>query len=63
MMQPAATRPMRHWAQINEFSFIAGMRLLFWLGRVFGRWPFRTGFISGLAVVLDHQTLGSCGIA
>lgn len=42
MMQPAATRPMRHWAQINEFSFIAGMRLLFWLGRVFGRWPFRT---------------------
>lgn len=31
----------RHWARINEFSFIAGMRLLFWLCRVFGRWPFR----------------------
>jgi predicted LPLAT superfamily acyltransferase len=31
----------RHWAHINEFSFIAGMRLLFWLCRVFGRWPFR----------------------
>ncbi len=31
----------RHWAHINEFSFIAGMRLLFWLYRVFGRWPFR----------------------
>ena len=31
----------RHWAQISEFSFIAGMRLLFWLCRVFGRWPFR----------------------
>lgn len=41
MMQPAATRPVRHWAQINEFSFIAGIHLLFWLGRVFGRWPFR----------------------
>ena len=31
----------RHWAYINEFTFIAGMRLLFWLCRVFGRWPFR----------------------
>ena len=31
----------RHWADINEFSFIAGMRVLFWLCRVFGRWPFR----------------------
>jgi predicted LPLAT superfamily acyltransferase len=41
MMQPTATRPARHWAQLNEFSFIAGIRLLFWLGRVFGRWPFR----------------------
>ena len=33
--------PNRHWAQIDEVGFIAGMRLLFWLGRVFGRWPFR----------------------
>lgn len=31
-----------HWAHMNEFSFVAGMRLLFWLGRVCGRWPFRT---------------------
>jgi len=31
----------RHWAQINEFSFVAGMRLLFWICRHFGRWPFR----------------------
>lgn len=31
----------QHWAQINEVSFIAGMRLLLWLARVFGRWPFR----------------------
>jgi predicted LPLAT superfamily acyltransferase len=31
----------RHWASINEFSFVAGMRLLFWICRVFGRWPFR----------------------
>lgn len=31
----------RHWAQIDEVSFVAGMRLLFWLGRVLGRWPFR----------------------
>jgi predicted LPLAT superfamily acyltransferase len=31
----------RHWAAINEVSFVAGMRLLFWIWRVFGRWPFR----------------------
>ncbi len=31
----------RHWASINEVSFVAGMRLLFWIWRLFGRWPFR----------------------
>ena len=36
-----APAPGRHWAHIDEFTFIAGMRLLFWLCRVFGRWPFR----------------------
>ncbi|MFZ6657748.1 acyltransferase [Undibacterium sp. TJN19] len=37
------TRPdtSRHWANINEVSFVAGMRLLFWIFRLFGRWPFR----------------------
>ena len=30
-----------HWAAINEASFVGGMRLLFWICRVFGRWPFR----------------------
>lgn len=30
-----------HWAAINEVSFVAGMRLLFWIFRLFGRWPFR----------------------
>ena len=30
-----------HWASINESSFVLGMRLLFWVCRVFGRWPFR----------------------
>lgn len=30
-----------HWANLNELSFVAGMRLLFWISRVFGRWPFR----------------------
>jgi len=30
-----------HWASINEISFVAGMQLLFWICRVFGRWPFR----------------------
>jgi len=31
----------RHWAAINEASFVGGMRLLFWVCKVFGRWPFR----------------------
>lgn len=31
----------RHWAAINEISFVAGMRLLFLVFRVAGRWPFR----------------------
>jgi predicted LPLAT superfamily acyltransferase len=30
-----------HWAAINEVGFVAGMRLMFWIFRVFGRWPFR----------------------
>ena len=30
-----------HWAAFNEFSFVAGMRFLFWLYRLCGRWPFR----------------------
>jgi predicted LPLAT superfamily acyltransferase len=34
----------QHWAQINEFSFVAGMRLLYWLARLLGRWPFRVAF-------------------
>jgi predicted LPLAT superfamily acyltransferase len=45
-MEPAISTPMTskrgaHWAQINEFSFVAGMRLLYWVARIFGRWPLR----------------------
>jgi predicted LPLAT superfamily acyltransferase len=39
---PAVATPRgRHWAQINEFSFIAGMRLLYWFCRLVGRGPVR----------------------
>lgn len=31
----------QHWAQINEASFVGGMRLLFAIYRIAGRWPFR----------------------
>jgi predicted LPLAT superfamily acyltransferase len=41
MIQVIATRRIRHWAQINECSFVAGIYLLFWISRVFGRWPLR----------------------
>lgn len=37
----AKSKPGRHWAQINEVSFVGGMRLLFAVYRIFGRWPFR----------------------
>jgi len=45
-LTPADTR---HWAAINEASFVAGMRLLFWVCRVFGRWPFRVVLYPVLA--------------
>jgi predicted LPLAT superfamily acyltransferase len=38
-----------HWAGMNEVSFVAGMRLLFWICRVFGRWPFRVVLYPVLA--------------
>lgn len=41
MISTVATSRAQHWWQINEFSFVAGMRLLYWLAQVFGRWPFR----------------------
>jgi predicted LPLAT superfamily acyltransferase len=41
MSTPMTVERSQHWAQINEFSFIAGIRLLYWLARVLGRWPFR----------------------
>jgi len=40
-MTPQAQTQSRHWASINELSFVTGMRLLFWIYRLFGRWPFR----------------------
>ena len=40
-MPAKASSTSRHWAQIDEISFVAGIRLLFWLGRMLGRWPFR----------------------
>ena len=30
-----------HWATVNEFGFTTGMHVLFWICRLFGRWPFR----------------------
>jgi len=30
-----------HWAEIGESGFVCGIWLLFWVHRVFGRWPFR----------------------
>ncbi|HEU4340782.1 MAG TPA: acyltransferase [Candidatus Binatia bacterium] len=31
----------RHWARLNEITFVGGTRLLFWVGRVLGRCAFR----------------------
>lgn len=52
----AAAKPGGHWAGFNEVSFVAGMRLLFWICRVFGRWPFRVVLYPVLAwYVLTQQ--------
>ncbi|HZD41476.1 MAG TPA: hypothetical protein VE131_12180, partial [Terriglobales bacterium] len=41
-MTPSVPQTRRqHWAQINEFSCVTGMRLLFSAWRFFGRWSFR----------------------
>ena len=45
----------RHWAAINEASFVGGMRLLFWVCRVFGRWPFRVLLYPVLAWYVLNQ--------
>ena len=49
MTAPIVAAKDRHWAQINEASFVAGMRLLFWIYRMFGRWPFRVVLYPVLA--------------
>lgn len=36
---PAAAVP--HWASLGEHTFVAGIKLLFWVYRVLGRLPFR----------------------
>lgn len=40
-MSAKSTTSNGHWASANEVSFLAGMRLLFWICKRFGRWPFR----------------------
>ena len=41
-MTPSLTPPAApHWASLGEHTFVAGVRLLFWVYRVLGRLPFR----------------------
>lgn len=49
-----------HWAAINESSFVAGMRLLFWICRVFGRWPFRVILYPVLAWYVATKPVARC---
>jgi predicted LPLAT superfamily acyltransferase len=51
----AAADSRRHWAAIDEVSFVAGMRFLFWICRVFGRWPFRVALYPVLGWYLLTQ--------
>ena len=41
MMQPMTDTRRQHWTQISEFGSVAGMRLMFLICRILGRWPFR----------------------
>ena len=40
-MNTHQTPAINHWAQINEATCLIGIRFLFWICKVFGRWPFR----------------------
>ncbi|WP_460527794.1 LpxL/LpxP family acyltransferase [Chitinimonas naiadis] len=40
-----------HWAEMGESTFVFGIWLLFWVHRLFGRWPFR---LCLYPVVLVH---------
>ena len=62
MSQPVTTPRGQHWAQINEFSFVAGMRLLFWLCRACRTLAGSIDFVSGFALVLFDQTGGARGV-
>jgi predicted LPLAT superfamily acyltransferase len=41
MTQPMTDTRRQHWTQISEFGSVAGMRLMFLICRILGRWPFR----------------------
>jgi len=41
MTQPMTDTRRQHWTQISEFGSVAGMRLMFSICRILGRWPFR----------------------
>lgn len=44
----------RHWADMGESTSVAGIRLLYWVHRLFGRWPFR---VCVFPVVFVHWLL------
>jgi predicted LPLAT superfamily acyltransferase len=48
-LPPQADKQLRHWYQINETGFVFGMRVLFWICRIFGRWPFRVALYPVVA--------------
>ncbi len=41
MTQPMTDTRRQHWTQISEVGSVAGMRLMFSICRILGRWPFR----------------------
>src|SRR5450830_748575 len=56
--RPPAQQPGKHWAHINEVSFVAGMRLLFFVYRTIGRWPFRLMLYPVLLWYVAHNRAG-----
>ena len=48
--------PVRHWAQIGEETFVAGIWLLYAVFRVAGRLPFRLG-LDNLLISRMHARL------
>jgi predicted LPLAT superfamily acyltransferase len=57
-MSRAADAPApTHWASVGESGAVLGMWLLYWINRLFGRWPFRAALAPVVLYFVIRQRL------